>query len=98
MELKSDTNGLFIEGMSDSSELADYIRRKFNEEDIQNTYESLTKGHIRLPGLKGSLHYVNFGKHLITPTKIPPPSNVKKVARIAVIQVWQQHKLNGMAY
>ena len=47
MELKSDTNGLFIEGMSDSSELADYIRRKFNEEDIQNTYESLTKGHVK---------------------------------------------------
>ena len=53
MELKSDTNGLFIEGMSDSSELADYIRRKFNEEDIQNTYESLTKGHIKVARSEG---------------------------------------------
>ena len=53
MELKSDTNGLFIEGMSDSSELADYIRRKFNEEDIQNTYESLTKGHIKIARSEG---------------------------------------------
>ena len=53
MELKSDTNGLFIEGMSDSSELADYIRRKFKEEDIQNTYESLTKGHIKIARSEG---------------------------------------------
>jgi len=53
MELKSDTNGLFIEGMSDSSELADYIRRKFNEEDIQNTYENLTKGHIKAARSEG---------------------------------------------
>jgi len=53
MELKSDTNGLFIEGMSDSSELADYIRRKFNEEDIQNTYEILTKGHIKVARSEG---------------------------------------------
>jgi len=53
MELKSDTNGLFIEGMSDSSDLADYIQRKFKEEDVQNTYESLIKGHIKIARSEG---------------------------------------------
>ena len=33
MELKSDANGLFIEGMKDSAELADYLKRKFGEEN-----------------------------------------------------------------
>ena len=36
MELKSDAHGLFIEGMTNSKELADYLQRKFKEEDIQN--------------------------------------------------------------
>ena len=47
MELKSDARGLFIEGMTDSTELSSYLQRKFKDEDIQNTYESLTKNHIK---------------------------------------------------
>ena len=87
MELKSDTNGLFIEGMSDSSELADYIQRKFNEEDIQNTYEILTKGHIKIARSEGITPLRKFWQALNHSHKIPPTSNVKKVARIAAIPV-----------
>ena len=47
MELKSDARGLFIEGMIDSTELSNYLKRKFKDEDIQKTYESLTKNHIK---------------------------------------------------
>ena len=47
MELKSDARGLFIEGMTDSTELSNYLKRKFKDEDIQKTYESLTKNHIK---------------------------------------------------
>jgi len=64
MELKSDTNGLFIEGMTDSSELADYIRRKFNEEDIQNTYEHSTKDHIKVARSEGTTPLRKFWQAL----------------------------------
>ena len=53
MELKSDAYGLFIEGMANSKELADYLQRKFKEEDIQNVYEVLTKDHIKIARSEG---------------------------------------------
>ena len=98
MELKSDTNGLFIEGMSDSSELADYIRRKFKEKDIQNTYENLTKGHIKIARSEGITPLRKFWQALNHSHKNTPTLKCEKVAHIAAIPVWQQHKLNGMAY
>ena len=78
MELKSDTNGLFIEGMSDSSELADYIRRKFNEEDIQNTYESLTKGHIKTARSEGITPLRKFWQALNHSQKNTPTLKCEK--------------------
>ena len=53
MELKSDANGIFIEGMTDSVELAGYLQRKFKEEDIQTTYTSLTEEHINVARSEG---------------------------------------------
>ena len=47
MALKSDANGLFIEGMTDSAELANYLQRKFGEEDIQNAYTSLSEESVK---------------------------------------------------
>ena len=38
MTLKSDFNGLFIEGMTDASELGRYLQLKFSEEEIQTSY------------------------------------------------------------
>ena len=78
MELKSDTNGLFIEGMLDSSELADYIRRKFNEEDIQNTYESLTKDHIKTAKSEGITPLRKFWQALSQPDKNTPNLKCEK--------------------
>ena len=43
MALKSDANGLFIEGMTNTIELANYLQRKFGEENIQNAYSELEK-------------------------------------------------------
>ena len=47
MALKSDANGFFIEGMTDSAELASYLQRKFDENDIQNTYTNLVETSVQ---------------------------------------------------
>ena len=73
MELKSDANGLFIEGMTDSVELAAYLQRKFKEEDIQNTYKSLTEDHINVARSQDITPLRNFWQRLNqTYKKIPP--------------------------
>ena len=41
MNLRSDRNGLFIEGMVDTSELGRYLQLKFTEDEIQDTYARL---------------------------------------------------------
>ena len=64
MELKSDANGLFIEGMTDSVELAAYLQRKFKEEDIQNTYKSLTEDHINVARSQDITPLRNFWQRL----------------------------------
>ena len=73
MELKSDARGLFIEGMTSSAELADYLRRKFKEEDIQNIYGILTKDHIKTARSKGTTPLRNFWKTLNDSYKNAPP-------------------------
>ncbi|MDP6736028.1 MAG: YkgJ family cysteine cluster protein [Nitrospinaceae bacterium] len=41
MNLRSDRNGLFIEGMVDTSELGRYLQLKFTKGEIQDTYTRL---------------------------------------------------------
>ena len=53
MALKSDANGLFIEGMTDSAELADYLQRKFGEEDIQSAYAKVAEESVKTARVEG---------------------------------------------
>ena len=73
MELKSDEHGLFIEGMTNSKELADYLQRKFKEEDIQNVYEILTKDHIKIARSEGVTPLRKFWQTLSNSYKNIPP-------------------------
>ena len=73
MELKSDAHGLFIEGMTNSKELADYLQRKFKEEDIQNVYEILTKDHIKIARSEGVTPLRKFWQTLHNSYKNIPP-------------------------
>ena len=73
MELKSDAHGLFIEGMTNSKELADYLQRKFKEEDIQNVYEILTKDHIKIARSEGVTPLRKFWQTLNNSYKNIPP-------------------------
>ena len=78
MELKSDTNGVFIEGMTNSTELANYLQRKFNKEDIQNVYENLTKDHIKAARSEGVTPLRKFWKTLNNSYKKTPPLKCEK--------------------
>ena len=73
MGLKSDAHGLFIEGMTNSKELADYLQRKFKEEDIQNVYEILTKDHIKIARSEGVTPLRKFWQTLSNSYKNIPP-------------------------
>ena len=73
MELKSDARGFFIEGMTNSTELADYLQRKFKEEDIQNVYEVLTKDHIKVARSEGITALRKFWRTLSNSYKNIPP-------------------------
>ena len=73
MELKSDARGLFIEGMTNSTELADYLKRKFKEEDIQNVYEVLTKDRIKVARSEGITALRKFWQTLSNSYKNIPP-------------------------
>ena len=73
MELKSDARGLFIEGMTNSTELANYLQRKFKEEDIQNVYEILTKDHIKIARSEGVTPLRKFWQTLSNSYKNIPP-------------------------
>lgn len=73
MELKSDANGIFIEGMTDSVELAGYLQRKFKEEDIQSTYTSLTEEHINVARSEGITPLRKFWQRLNQTYKNIPP-------------------------
>jgi len=73
MELKSDAHGLFIEGMTNSKELADYLQRKFKEEHIQNVYEILTKDHIKIARSEGVTPLRKFWQTLSNSYKNIPP-------------------------
>ena len=78
MELKSDANGLFIEGMTDSTELANYLQRKFSEEDIQNTYANLTEEHVRIARSEGITPLRRFWQVLNRAHKNIPPLKCEK--------------------
>ena len=73
MELKSDSRGFFIEGMTNSTELANYLQRKFKEEDIQNVYEILTKDHIKIARSEGVTPLRKFWQTLSNSYKNIPP-------------------------
>jgi Fe-S-cluster containining protein len=54
MALQTDHNGMFIEGMTDATELMNFIKYKFGEEAIQDTYKVLleqTKEEAREKGI-----------------------------------------------
>ena len=78
MELKSDANGLFIEGMTDSAELANYLQRKFSEEDIQNTYANLTEEHVKIARSEGITPLRRFWQVLNRAHKNIPPLKCEK--------------------
>ena len=73
MELKSDANGLFIEGMTNSAELAGYLQRKFSEEDIQSTYTNLTEEHVKTARSEGITPLQKFWRALNLSYKNIPP-------------------------
>ena len=73
MELNRDAHGLFIEGMTNSKELADYLQRKFKEEDIQNVFEILTKDHIKIARSEGVTPLRKYWQALNNSYKIIPP-------------------------
>ena len=73
MALKSDANGIFIEGMTDSVELASYLQRKFKEEDIQSSYAILTEEHINVARSQGITPLRIFWQRLNQTYKSIPP-------------------------
>ena len=73
MNLRSDRNGLFIEGMVDTSELGRYLQLKFTEDEIQNTYARLTDETKKVAGSEGTTPLRAFWKLLDRAyEKIPP--------------------------
>ena len=53
MALQTDHNGIYIEGMTDTTELMNFIKYKFGEEAIQESYITLlekTKAESRKNG------------------------------------------------
>ncbi|HJO58790.1 MAG TPA: YkgJ family cysteine cluster protein, partial [Nitrospinaceae bacterium] len=73
MALKSDVNGLFIEGMTDSAELGDYLQRKFTEEDIQNAYAILAEDSVKTARAEGITPLRKFWQLLDRSYKNIPP-------------------------
>ena len=43
MPLKTDKNGMFIDGMTNTDELAGFLKHKFSEEKIQQAYDYLVE-------------------------------------------------------
>lgn len=78
MTLKSDANGVFIEGMTDSAELANYLQRKFPEEDIQNAYTNLAEESIKTARSEGITPLKKFWKLLNRNQKQIPPIKCDK--------------------
>ena len=78
MALKSDANGLFIEGMTDSAELADYLQRKFSEEDIQNAYTNLLEQSVKTVRSEGITPLRKFWQLLNRAYKKIPPLKCEK--------------------
>jgi Fe-S-cluster containining protein len=73
MNLRSDRNGLFIEGMVDTSELGSYLQLKFTEDEIQNTYARLIDETKKVAGSEGTTPLRAFWKLLDRAyEKIPP--------------------------
>ena len=73
MALKSDVNGLFIEGMTDTAELANYLQRKFGEENIQNAYGNLVEESTKTARSEGITPLKKFWQLLNRAYKNAPP-------------------------
>ena len=78
MALKSDANGLFIEGMTDSAELADYLQRKFGEENIQHAYANLVEESAKTARSEGIKPLSKFWQLLNHAYKKTPPLKCEK--------------------
>ena len=78
MTLKSDANGIFIEGMTDSAELGDYLQRKFSEEAIQSAYENLVEESVKSSRSEGITPLRKFWKLLDRAYKNTPPLKCEK--------------------
>ena len=73
MALKSDANGLFIEGMTNSAELGDYLQRKFSDEDIQDSYAILAEDSVKSARAEGTTPLRKFWELLDRSYKNIPP-------------------------
>ncbi|HJO00508.1 MAG TPA: YkgJ family cysteine cluster protein, partial [Nitrospinaceae bacterium] len=73
MALKSDANGLFIEGMTNSAELGDYLQRKFSDEDIQDSYAILAEDSVKSARAEGTTPLRKFWQLLDRSYKNIPP-------------------------
>ena len=73
MALKSDANGLFIEGMTDSAELTGYLQRKFGEDNIQNAYANLVEESVKTARSEGIKPLSKFWELLNRAYKNIPP-------------------------
>ena len=73
MALKSDVNGLFIEGMTDTAELANYLQQKFGEENIQNAYGNLAEESTKAARSEGMTPLRKFWQLLNRAYKNAPP-------------------------
>ncbi|KMP11658.1 hypothetical protein UZ36_03755 [Candidatus Nitromaritima sp. SCGC AAA799-C22] len=73
MALKSDSNGLFIEGMTDTGELGQFLQMKFTQSEIQNAYAALADEAAKSARAEGTTSLRMFWKLLDRAyEKIPP--------------------------
>ncbi len=73
MNLRSDRNGLFIEGLVGTSELGRYLQLKFTEDEIQDTYARLVDEAKKTAVSEGETHLRVFWKLLDRAYKKMPP-------------------------
>jgi Fe-S-cluster containining protein len=73
MNLRSDRNGLFIEGLVGTSELGRYLQLKFTEDEIQDTYARLVDEAKKTAVSEGGTHLRVFWKLLDRAYKKMPP-------------------------
>ena len=98
MSLKTDRNGMFIYGMTNTDELGGFLKHKFSEHQIQQAYEYLveaSEGEARDEKYRHLEYSGNTLRKFIT--KVCHPCNVIEAALIVATQVFPARKWSGTA-